>query len=195
MSLPTGPFHTFTIPGEEITWAGECPWTARYCFGTASGKIVFQVPDEADELESTTKFQVSDLPVNEVAFWKELIGIATSGAVLIYRGPLQERELTRIAGWPGRARGMIATPRGLMLAAMGSEGLFCFDGGDAAGDQGWLEHPSESVRDYHKVIYMGERDGNEILACAGAIRRFGANSARVGEGKPRGQSGSRRLPI
>lgn len=145
MSLPTGPFHTFTIPGEEITWAGECPWTARYCFGTASGKIVFQVPDEADELESTTEFQVSDLPVNEVAFWKDLIGIATLGAVLIYRGPLQERELTRIAGWPGRARGMIATPRGLMLAAMGSEGLFCFDGVDAAGDQGWLEHPSESV--------------------------------------------------
>ena len=41
MSALLGPYRTLPIPGEEITWAGECPWTGMLCFGTESGRLVF----------------------------------------------------------------------------------------------------------------------------------------------------------
>jgi hypothetical protein len=83
MSLPLGPYRSFSIPGEEITCAGECPWNNRYCFGTESGKVVFLVGSDAGQPELTTE-SVSNEAINDVAFWKNLVGITTRSEVLVY---------------------------------------------------------------------------------------------------------------
>lgn len=166
MSLPLGPYRSFSIPGEEITWAGECPWNQRYCFGTTSGKVVFLVPSDAGQPESITEFQASNEAVNDVAFWRDLVGITTRSEVLVYRGPLSEAGLAPIGGLPGRAQGIIATPQGRLLAPMGTEGLFRFEGAQASRSAGWIDRPAPGVLNYSKIVYHGERDGKEILACA-----------------------------
>jgi len=165
MSLPLGPYRSFNIPGEEITWAGECPWNDRYCFGTESGKVVFLVGSDAGQPELATE-SVSNEAVNDVAFWKNLVGITTRSEVQVYRGPLSEAGLSLVGGLPSGAHGIVATPRGRLLAPMGIEGLFCFDGARASQSQGWIDRPAQGVRNYYKVVYLGESDGNEILACA-----------------------------
>ena len=68
---------------------------------------------------------------------------------------------------------------------MGTEGLFYFDGEAATGAPGWVDHPTGSVHNYQKVIYLGERDNNDILACAARadglarIELDAANASRV----------------
>jgi hypothetical protein len=165
MSLPLGPYRSFSIPGEEITWAGECPWNKSYCFGTESGKVVFPVASDNGQSE-LTESKVSDEAINDVAFWKDLVGITTRSEVLVYRGPHSGAELSFVSGFPGGAHGIIATPRGRLLAPMGTEGLFCFDGEQASENLGWIDRPDQGVRNYYKVVYVGELHGKEILACA-----------------------------
>ena len=166
MSLPLGPYRSFSIPGEEITWAGECPWSESYCFGTESGKVIFLVASDDGQPELLSESKVSNEAINDVAFWKNLIGITTRSEVLVYRGPLSEAGLSLISGSLSGAHGIIATPRGRLLAPMGTEGLFCFDGEHASESLGWIDRPAQRVHNYYKVVYLGESHGNEILACA-----------------------------
>jgi hypothetical protein len=49
---------------------------------------------------------------------------------------------------------------------MGIEGLYCFDGEQDPQGQGWIERPAEGVRNYYKVVYLGECEGKEIFGCA-----------------------------
>ncbi len=171
MSSPSGPYHTFSFRGEEITWAGDCPWTDKYCFGTASGKLLFHIPDEANELGSSTEFQVSSKPINEVAFWKNLVAVATRGEVSVHRGPLSVAELSRVAGWQGGAHRIVATPRGRLLAPMGNAGLLFLDCEQLSSDPVGVDLVDEKACNYQKVIFLGELDGNEIVA--GAARTDG----------------------
>ena len=32
--------RSLRFPDQEITWAGECPWTGGFCFGTESGDLL-----------------------------------------------------------------------------------------------------------------------------------------------------------
>ncbi len=166
MSVPVGPNHSFNIAGETITWAGECPWTRSYCFGTASGKVVWLLPGEEDQPEGTEEFQVANEAVSAVAFWNDLVGISTRSAIAVNRGPLSAAGHGPISRWPLTARGIIATPRGRFVAPMGTDGLFCFDGEQASSNPGWIDRPAPGVRNYDQAVYLGERDGTEILACA-----------------------------
>jgi hypothetical protein len=162
MSLPISPYRVISFPDEEITWAGECPWNSGFCFGTVSGKLLFQDESDKDSIE----VKLADEAINDVAFWKHLVGVSTPSEVLIYTGPLNGDRLSLMTGDNRGAHGIIATPRGRFLAPMGTEGLFCFDG--ELGPQGrpWIERSGEGDRNYYKVAYLNESEGREILACA-----------------------------
>ena len=163
MSALLGPYRTLPIPGEEITWAGECPWTGMLCFGTESGRLVF--PTGARDDAETIEAVVSEEAVNEVAFWKDLVGIATRAEVLVRRGPHTARDLPIVGGSSNGAHGIMVTPRGRFVAPMGAAGLFCFDAGQSDAS-GWVDRHVGSLLDYYKVAYAGESAGSEILVCA-----------------------------
>ena len=101
-----------------------------------------------------------------MAFWKDLVGITTRSEVLIYSVPLWESGRSVVGGATSGAHGIIATPRGRLVAPMGTAGVFCFDGEEASRRQGWIDRPPQGVRNNYKVTYLGEWHGNEILACA-----------------------------
>ena len=166
MSLPLGPYRSLSIPGEEITWAGVCPGNENYCLGTESGKVFLLNAGDKGRGEVLGEFKVSNEAINGVAFWNDLVGITTRSEVLVYPVPPLGAALSLIGGSTSGAHGIIATPRGRLLAPMGSEGLYCFDGEQACEDRGWIDRPAQGVRNYYKVAYMGEWHGKEIIACA-----------------------------
>jgi uncharacterized metal-binding protein len=161
MSAPLGPFRSFRLPGEDITWAGECLWTGNLCLGTESGKLVFFQGEESEY--KTIEREVSEEAVNEVAFWQDIIGVSTRNEVLFFRGPHPDPGLSLIARSPNGSHGITVTPRGRFLAPMGTEGILCFD---SFSRNAWFDRPANGLRNYYRVAYVGECNGKEILACA-----------------------------
>jgi hypothetical protein len=167
MKAPVGEYRRFRFPGEEITWAGENPWSKGFCFGTESGKILFlaevgQSESEYEVIES----EVCDEPVNDVAFWKDVVGVTTRSEVRIYRRAPSMGKLDIMSGLSSGAHGITATPRGLFLAPMGTGGLYCFDSKQGSQGTGWVEECPQVVRNYYKIVYLGESAGTEVFSCA-----------------------------
>ena len=165
MSLPSGPIALSASLEKRLPGPGYALGNKGYCFGTESGKVVFLDPSDDGKAEQAD-FKVSDEAINGVAFWQDLVGITTRSEVLIYSTPLSGLGALFIGGSTGGAHGIIATPRGRLLAPMDTAGLSCFDGEKASSRQGWIERPAQGVRNDYKVVYLGEWHGNEILACA-----------------------------
>ena len=76
-----GQIHRF--PGEEITWAGDCPCTGTLCFGTESGKVLIDMPTPSSSTEFL-EYQVSGEAINGVAFWKRYMGVSTRSDVSVH---------------------------------------------------------------------------------------------------------------
>ncbi len=167
MKTPVGEYRPFSFPGGEITWAGENPWSKGFCFGTQSGKLLFlaevgQGESEYEVIES----EVCDEAVNDVAFWKDIVGVTTRSEVRIYRRAPSMDKLDIMSSLSSGAHGITATPRGLFLAPMGTGGLYCFDSEQGSQGTGWIEESPKVIRNYYKIVYLGESEGMGVLACA-----------------------------
>ena len=84
-------FHS--VPGQEITWAGICPWTERLCFGLESGHLYFLPDFEGQQPPPVKAYGFVTEPVNSVAFSGDLVGVTSRSEVaLAWRGPGDEPE-------------------------------------------------------------------------------------------------------
>jgi hypothetical protein len=110
---------------DEITWAGDCPWTGSYCLGTENGKVLFYTHNgRASSLEFSAT--VAEDAINGVAFFQEFVGVSTRSEINIYRlGP--GRRFEPVGAGPGGAHGILATPGGQFVAPMGTAGILCVD--------------------------------------------------------------------
>jgi hypothetical protein len=165
MKAPVGKYRPFTFPGEQITWAGENPWNRGFCFGTESGKLLFLAEVDQSKYE-VIETEVCDEAINDVAFWKDIVGVTTRSEVRIYRGVPSMGKLDIMGGLSSGAHGITATPRGRFLAPMGTGGLYCFDSELGPQETSWVEGSAEGIRNFYKIVYLGESEGTEVLGCA-----------------------------
>ncbi|MGP0069249.1 MAG: hypothetical protein ACLQGP_37320 [Isosphaeraceae bacterium] len=162
--LVKGPSLRF--PDQEITWAGECLWTGGYCFGTESGELLICRNDGRDELD-VLPIKVSEEAVNDVAFWRDYVGVSTRSELTVARRSSLDDDLIPLLTTPDGAHGILATPGGRFFAPMGALGLLRVDperiGGD---DRITIDEPSQDIISFYKLIYLGGSSQDEVLACA-----------------------------
>ena len=120
MNLPLIAGHRHRFADDEITWAGDCPWTGSYCFSSENGKVLFYNDDgKVASLEFSEI--VANEAINGVAFFQEFIGVSTRSEINFYRlGP--GRIFEPVGAGPGGAHGILATPGGQFVAPMGQDG-------------------------------------------------------------------------
>jgi hypothetical protein len=157
---------TYRIPGEEITWAGECPWTGDLAFGTESGKVIC-LKDLGQCQVKRLELAVAEEAINGVAFWNDFIGVSTRSEVSLFRRSPSGDEIGFVTGAPRGAHGILAAPRGRFLSPLGPDGILCIDAEQGPQARPWIDQARQAVLYYYKIIYSGHSAGKEILACAG----------------------------
>jgi hypothetical protein len=165
MSIQLAEGRIFRIPNEEITWAGDCPWTGGYCFGTESGAVFF-FGDAGCEPNLEYTETLAEDPINGIAFCDEFIGVSTRSEVLVHRRVSAGVFELAFSG-PGGAHGILGTPDGQFLAPMGLEGLLCVDVAVNGGPRVWNERVNGVPLNHYSLTRLGNSAGKEILACAG----------------------------
>ena len=153
------------IPNEEITWAGECPWTKSYCLGTESGRLFFY-KNAGNGVASDFPEVRAEEAINGVAFHDEFLGITTRSEISFFRRN-SKGGLDEVHAEPGGAHEILATRKGKFFAPMGPEGLFCFDVSVAAEPQAWTDRAHGVSLNFYSLTLLGDDAGKEILACAG----------------------------
>ena len=165
MSVPLSEGQRDGFPDEGITWAGECPWTGNYCFGTESGEVLF-CNDTGHGPFIALSEVLAEEAINGVAFWKDFIGVSTRSEVNLHRFHPGDGSFELIAAGKEGAFGISATPRGQFVAPMGTTGLFCINAKHTPQPQQWIEHASEATLNYYALSYLGSSGEEDIFACA-----------------------------
>jgi hypothetical protein len=155
------------IENDEITWAGECPWTGSYGIGTARGRVVCY-KEVGGVLTPEFDETLADDAINGIAYWSDFIGISTRSEVFVHRR-IPNRPIERLVAGPGGAHGILATPTGQFLAPMGIKGLFCVDVSKSANFRAWTEGVDGVPINLYGLTRLGNAAGTEVLACAGRI--------------------------
>lgn len=154
-----GTFHRFG--DEKLTWAGECPWTRGFCFGTQSGKVL--VPP-ATSLDFGALGVSSE--INGVAFGREFIAISTPSEVIVARASQYERQFARVGAFDGGANGILATPSGNFVASRGLHGILLIRRDNRAFTLREIGLTDDAAVNYSRLIFAGKR-GADIFTCAG----------------------------
>ncbi len=165
MSLRPEEGRVVRIPNEEITWAGDCPWSGGYCFGTESGRLLFY-SELGEKLALDFDEVLAEAAINGVAFYKEFIGVSTRNEVVVHRR-VPGGAFDLVFSGPGGAHGILATPIGQFLAPLGPEGLCCVDVAGKGPPRAWNEQRSGVSLNHYSLTRLGNAAGKEILACAG----------------------------
>jgi hypothetical protein len=156
----------FQIREEEITWAGECPWTGGFCFGTVDGGIFYYKEAAGRGDVEPHQLAVAEEAINGVAFWKDFVGVSTRSEVSLYRLRSSGEDVELVTGVPRGAHGILSTPGGQFLAPLGVDGMLCIDAERAPQFKPWIDHARQSQLYYYHLIYLGDSADHQILACA-----------------------------
>jgi hypothetical protein len=141
------------------------PWTGGFCFGTESGELLICRNDGQDELD-VLPIKVSEEAVNDVACWRDYVGVSTRSELTVARRSSPDDELIRLITIRDGAHGILATPGGRFFAPMGVSGLLRVDP-DRIGSNGvTIDEPSQAVINFYKLIFLGNSPRGEVLACA-----------------------------
>jgi hypothetical protein len=183
MNVPLIEGQRYRSLDAEITWAGDCPWTGSYCFGTENGRVLFYKRDgQVASLEFSE--MVADEAIDGVAFFQRFIGVSSRSELSFYRlGP--DRVFERVLSGPGGAHGVVATPGGQFVAPMGTGGLFCVDFSTTNGPRAWIDHATGVLHNYYSLRYLGRSAGQDVLACA--ARNDGLLTIRFDKNESRNQ--------
>jgi hypothetical protein len=157
----TGQYHRFS--GEELSWAGECPWTGGLCFGSETGKLLIPSPNQ-DELDLGGN--ATDA-INGVAFCGKWFGVSTRNEVLLFQRLSPEAKPSLVHRFEGGAHGVVSTPSGVFVAPLGENGVLVLKPEDhAATKRMIIESHAEKLINYYHLVHLGAA-GNEVFACAG----------------------------
>src|SRR5438034_620763 len=71
------------IIGQQISWAGECPWTETLCFGTESGH--FYLPEFSESVNGgrIRTIEIATEAINGVAFSGQDVGFSSRDQVVL----------------------------------------------------------------------------------------------------------------
>jgi hypothetical protein len=163
------------IKGDEISWAGECPWTGGPCFGSEGGKLyipqLFNPADYGLGPVAVWPFPVADDVINGVAFSNTSVGVSTANEVRVYERPSFPRPLEQIGfTFDGGAHGITATASGGFIAPLGIDGLLLIDvlpDRKITMRNTLVPQPSPN---FYKIASLGRVGRKEIFACAARDR-------------------------
>jgi hypothetical protein len=112
-------FATHRMEGHELTWAGNCPWTGRICFGSDAGEVLFEPLNPGWPIRVPS----GDV-VNGIAFDGDLVAISTPSDVTVFRR--QGDSVRQVAQHAAGAHGIVAGAGGF-LAPLGPVGVLLID--------------------------------------------------------------------
>ena len=168
------------LKGQEISWAGGCPWTGGLCLGTDGGVIA--MPIEGVGMQEPDLWHVAREPINGVAFAGDFIGVSTPAEVVLLRRDPSTGDIGRV-GEPfgGGAHGIVATASGTFLAPLDGDRLLemaC----DGRGHTMGVVHFSQDSLNLYKLAGLGVVDGEEVFACAarkGGLLTFASGRGQI----------------
>ena len=90
---------TITSPGDDVSWAGVCPWTRLPCVGTESGVIRLYTDTSSDNTEGK-QIKLDTEPVNGVAFLDTFGAVTSRHSISIFKKPeLRGDEILHGVSW------------------------------------------------------------------------------------------------
>jgi hypothetical protein len=172
-------FHK--IPGLDVSWVGECPWTKNLCFAGEDGSLVFLPGPEAAEGTGPLTVQPATDTINAVAFAGEFIAISSRNEVLV--GKRVSGHDPRLDFFPhsfiGGAHGVEASHRGAFLAPIGDLGLLIlnYDDGQVDAQIAWHQ---DARLNFYRLTRLGNGPDGEVFAAA--ARRDGLAAVNFADG-------------
>ncbi len=149
---------------DEATSVCEGPSPGILCFGTESGKVVFH------NLQTGTReeHKLTGDAINGIAFWDDVIGVSTRSEVSFHCRQQSGDSVKLVARTrvTRGSHGILATPSGCFVCPAGTDGLLCFDPAKKRGRDLWFDRAGDRSLNLYKLIYIGHRDGEEIVGCA-----------------------------
>lgn len=164
------------FPNFDISWAGESGLGPKgFCFGSTDGRILFTdqdfrpIPPVYDAVQSGEA-------INGVAFAGDMMAITTRAELRLAR--IEDSEIAKCPqpSYPGGAHGVIATPSGMIVAALGTNGHFVT--GRARDGLHMVVIKAEGVGPYcYEVASLGTTADGELLISA--ARREGFTTLEI----------------
>jgi hypothetical protein len=156
----------YGVNGQEISWAGECPWTGAHCFGTEDGGFLMP-PDLVPDTSSSDGRVVSGA-INGIAFCDDVVAFSSPEEVMLWSreksDPLRLRKLSR--SFPGGAHGITASPQGGFVATLADNGLLFLNvDHNQVVTTSVARHVSESLY-FYKIELLVSQPAHELFLCA-----------------------------
>jgi hypothetical protein len=159
--------NAYSIEGQDISWAGECPWTNELCVGTEKGLLFFLNADH-DPGESLTPIVGGHDAVNGVAFGASELVVTTRQSVNVGQSvsasPWHLRNLTH--AFRGGAHSVIASHNSGFLAPIGDDGILLLRNFSAETCDAHIARHPEVRFNCLQIASLGMRSGVETIACA-----------------------------
>jgi hypothetical protein len=159
MTPAVEPKPSYRYPGDEISWAGECPWTGGICFGTDEGNLM--VPDFLPDRKEARSLLVNRDTINGLAFGDGFVVASSPTEVtsLPLGGELQVL-------YAGGAHHVLALSERLFLAPLGPYGLLKLLRKEAAWDVQIASVKSDVIYLY-QMSSLPPHNGRQLVVCAG----------------------------
>jgi hypothetical protein len=146
------------IRGQQLSWAGECPWTKSLCFGSEEGRLI--IPPIVDHPV------VSDA-VNGVDFVGDHVGVTSRSDVFVgYRNIAKGRIDACIHSFKGGAHGIVASSQNAFLAPIGVDGLLMLNIEAGREITVLIAKPRATPLNFYRLARLGTRPVGEVFACA-----------------------------
>lgn len=158
-------FHK--IPGLDVSWVGECPWTSNLCFAGEDGSLVFLPSPRAVEGSGPLSIQLATDTINAVAFAGEFIAVSSRNEILV--GKRVAGHDPRLDIFPhsfiGGAHGIEASHTGAFLAPIGDLGLLilAYDDHRANAHIAWHQ---DARLNFYRLVRLGDGPDGEVFASA-----------------------------
>ncbi len=163
------PGNFYRIPGQSISWVGECPWTRTIAFGSEEGWLSTILADAGPDQGEFFALNLATAPINGVAFEDEWMAISTPAEVALYMRGVDLVPAARHAhSFNGGAFGVVGTGSGGFLAPIGTDGLLLLDPKlDRSEDRlPRIIRFDDRRINYHKIADVAREISGRTFACA-----------------------------
>lgn len=177
------------IPNAVITWAGICPWTRTYCFGSESGRVGISSGGRqnlgAKGTHWTKNVNVTSAPVNGIAFLGAFAAVSSRHEIVVLRrGRVSKTHLgAAVITHENGSHGVLAVNavKGF-VAPIGAGGLVCLTPRHPGQSNVRLVRTPDRSLNFYKLASVAE-DGQRALLAA-ACRTGGIAAFWLTQGQP-----------
>lgn len=153
---------TYKIPGKEISWAGECPWTGELCFGTHDGFLYFE---QEGEDRDPIGFKICTESINDVAFLGDSLAASSRLEIAIAKR-LNKPNAYDITRYPIGSFGAAASQFAGFLFPIGDEGVLCISNQESKDIRRNYPVLTDADPNCYRLIRLHQDSTKEVFAIA-----------------------------